>query len=148
MEVPARFKLVDDPFNHRADSALFIIDIMMRSGPFREVSNAYKDAIVIGIERGILNYSVIFMQNKNQIASWNLHVFISEYKKKRYALLCMLEKIGTSEYMYLEQIIMTRSIEWHMLAFARPFELDPSRFAEIMDAYKTRSRVNIISTIT
>jgi hypothetical protein len=132
---------VDDPFNYRAESARLIIDIMMNSVLFREASSEYKNGIVIGIERGILNYSVTFIQNKNQIASWNLHVFVHEYKKKRYILLCMLEKIGTKEYTYLEHIIISRTIEWHLLAFAKPFELNPVQFAELINTQKARLQI-------
>lgn len=143
MQVPKRFGLIDDPCGQRAQTAMLLIDILSKSTLFQDASDEYKTAIIIGIERGILNYSVDFMQNKNKIASWALHIFADEYTKKRYSLCCMLEKIGTPEYSYLEQIVIGRVIDWCNLAFARPFELHPIRFAPIMKILEIRSSVEI-----
>ena len=143
MEIPERFSLIDDPCKQRCQTASLLINILTNSKLFQDASDKYKTAIIVGIERGILNYSVDFMQNKNKIASWALHIFVDEYKKKRYSLCCMLEKIGTQSHSYLEQMIMMRVIDWCNLATARPFELHPVRFAPIMKILEIRSAVEI-----
>jgi hypothetical protein len=143
MDIPERFSLIADPCGQRTNTASLLIDILSNGKLFRESPDGYKKAIIIGIERGILNYSIDFMQNKNKIASWTLNVFVDEYKKKRYSLCCMLEKIGTPSYVYLENIIVMRTIDWCDLATARPFELHPVRFAPIMKILEIRSNMEI-----
>lgn len=143
MDTPKRFSLIADPCGQRKQTAVLLIDILGNSDIFQNAPDKKKIAIIIGIERGILNYSVDFMQNKNKIASWTLHIFVDEYMKKRYSLFCMLEKIGSPDYVYLEKIIVSRKIDWCDLATAKPFELHPVRFAPIMKILDIRSAVEI-----
>jgi DNA-directed RNA polymerase subunit M/transcription elongation factor TFIIS len=143
MELPARFASIHDPHGERAKTAKYIIASLMKSYKFRNAKAQYRSAIVIGIERGILNCAITFMENNNQIASWTLHSFIKEYKRKRYLLCSMLDLIGNGDAPFLEMSIMKHSIDWDRLAFARVSELDPAKYAHIIRDLQLRSKAEI-----
>ena len=143
MEVPARFAVIYDPRNERRNTAQHIINALMTSKKFQDAPDKLKIGIVVGIERGILNYAVQFMEDHNKIPSWVLNSFVDEFRKRRMFILCALEKIGQPSYSFLEDIIMMRKIEWHLIAAARPHELNPIKFAPIINTLKIRSEACI-----
>ena len=142
MDQPKRFGIIRDPHGDRAKTAKLLITSLMKSTKFRESCQAYKNGIVIGIERGIFNFVVIFMQNNNKIASWTLHSFINEYRRKRYLLCLSIDKIDDPS-SDLETIIMTRSIDWDQLAFVGASDLNPTKYAAVVSDLQIRSNSKV-----
>lgn len=128
MEVPVRFDTIYDPSNHRRDSAKMLIDICMSSSAFKNTSEKFRIGIIVGIERGLLNASVSFMNNLNMIASWTLRDFVQIYMVKRNLLFSMITDMDHSP---IGKIIVNKKIAWCLLAYTPVYILRPDIYAQL-----------------
>lgn len=141
MELPTYFTSIFDPCGMRDKSAQLIINCLSKNKKFMSANNKYRCAIIIGIERGILNFSVDFIVNRNQVPSWALTNFVNEYNRKVYIICSIIDKMKDGS--FLENAIINRNISWDNLAYVHATELDPDHFMNIRQYLNVRNNAHV-----